>query len=351
MSINSEHFSEFEKEGEQIPVIISKNRTSAKSSSEARVPVRKILKRNNVLLQALELPVVINLNPRSIYNKKDDFKKILEQYEGDLIAISESWNRDNLPLDELLQLENYRVISNVKQREFRGGKPALIINEEKYHIKELCPNPITVPIGVEAVWAIITNKKVNPKSKVKYIAVSAIYYRGPKSTKKQELFDHIADTYHYLCSNYGAGIEFIIAGDTNRLNLSPILSLSPELQQVVKVPTRLNPNRILDPIITTLKEYYCEPQTKPPINPDCATTGKPSDHLVVLWEPMRDTQHIQPRQYRTLETRPINFLGLQKFSNWVENYDWFDLYKCKGGNNKAVFLQNILLKKYCQTPG
>jgi hypothetical protein len=61
----------------------------------------------------------------------------------------------------LLQLENYRVISNVKQRDFKGGKPAIIINEEKYHIKALCPEPITVPIGVEAVWALITHKKKN----------------------------------------------------------------------------------------------------------------------------------------------------------------------------------------------
>ena len=46
-------------------------------------------------------------------------------------------------------------------------------------------NPITVSICVEAVGAIITNKKVNPKSKIKYIAVSSIYYRGSKSTKNR----------------------------------------------------------------------------------------------------------------------------------------------------------------------
>ena len=107
-----------------------------------------------------------------------------------------------------------------------------------------------------------------------YIALCALYYRGPKSTTKQELFDHNGSTCHYLCSKYGHGIDFIIAGDTNRLNLSPILNLSPNLQQVVKVPTRLNPDRTLDPIITTLGKYYCEPITKPPLNPDVGTTGK-----------------------------------------------------------------------------
>ena len=332
--------------GFKIPIIIFQQRTSAKLSSETRIPVRKTIKRSNIILQAIELPVVINLNPRSIYNKTEDLKILLEQYEGDVMTISESWERDNLPLNELLELEKYRVISNVKQRDFRGGKPALIINEDKYHIKELCPDPITVPIGVEAVWAIITHKQASPRSKVKYIAVGSIYYRGPKSTKKQELFDHIADTFHYLCSKYGSGIDFIIAGDTNRLNLSPILNLSPELQQVVKVPTRLNPDRILDPIITTLKQFYCEPTTKPPINPNSSQTGKPSDHLVVLWEPLGALQQIQARKYRTLETRPIDFSGLQKFSSWIENYNWTTFYKSNGANNKAYILQNLLLEKY-----
>ena len=75
-------------EGWQIPVHISQHRTSARLNSEARVPVRKTLRRNNVVLQAMELPVVLNINPRSIYNKTEDFKLLVEQYEGDVICIS-----------------------------------------------------------------------------------------------------------------------------------------------------------------------------------------------------------------------------------------------------------------------
>ena len=333
-------------EGAQIPVHISQQRTRTKCNFEARIPVRKTVRRQNSVLQALELPVVLNINPRSMYNKADDFKLLLEQYEADVVCVSESWERENFSLGQLLQLDKYRIISNVKQRDFQGGKPAILINEEKYHIKELCPEPVTVPIGVEAVWALITHKNKSPKSKVKYIAISSIYYRGPKSTKKKELFDHIADTYHYLCSKYGTGIDFVIAGDTNRLNLSPILNLSPDLQQVVKVPTRLNPDRILDPIITTLKKYYCDPVTKPPVNPNSSKSGKPSDHLVVVWKPISSNMDILPRKYRAIETRPINFSGLQKFSTWIENYSWMDLYKCQNANLKAEIFQNTLLEKY-----
>ena len=332
--------------GEKIPVQISQCRTRAKFNFEVRIPVRKTLRRNNVVLQAIELPVVMNINPRSIYNKADQFKLLLEQYEADVVLVSESWERENYTLKQLLQLENFKVLTNVKQREFKGGKPAILVNEEKYHVKELCPDPITVPIGVEAVWALLTFKQKNPQNKVKYIAVGAIYYRGPKSTKKQELFDHISDTFHYLCSKYGSGIDFIIGGDTNRLNLSPILNLSPDLQQVVKVPTRLNPDRLLDPIITTLKKFYCEPVTKPPINPNTSKSGKPSDHLVVIMKPVSNTLEIPPRLYRKVETRPINIVGLQKFAHWIENHNWHELFKCSDINRKTEFFQNILLSKY-----
>ena len=178
--------------------------------------------------------------------------------------LSETWDRVTQPLENLINLENYRVITSPNPRNFRGGKPALVINEEKFHIKPLNPEPITVPDGVEAVWALITPKNSKQTNQFNHIAVAAIYYRGPKSTKKEELFDHIAKTYHFLMAKYGTGLQFIIAGDTNRLNLKPILNLSPSLKQLVTTPTRLNPDAILDPIITTICRSITYPQSQGP---------------------------------------------------------------------------------------
>ena len=251
--------------GCSIPVHISNFRSEYPNLQPKRAPVRKTIVRNNLLLQSMELPVVMNINPRSIYNKTEEFQLLLDQYQAEVICMSESWERSNLPLDKLLKLDNFKIISNVKQRDFRGGKPAILVNEEKYYVKSLCPEPITVPIGVECVWSLITPRKSSVRSRIKYIAVAAIYYRGPKSTKKKEMFDHIAETFHFLSSKYGSQLHFIIAGDTNRLNLKPITNLSPNLHQLVKVPTRLNPDRILDPIISTLGKWYNEPVTKPQI--------------------------------------------------------------------------------------
>ena len=58
----------------------------------------------------------------------------------------------------------------------------------QFHIKKINPEPITVPEGAEAVWALLTPKTGKTKGFIKHIAVAAIYYRGPKSTKKAGTF-------------------------------------------------------------------------------------------------------------------------------------------------------------------
>ena len=120
--------------GLSIPVHISEYRSQIPNKEPRRKPVLQTIRRNNAILQSMELPVIMNLNPRSIYNKTDEFLELLEQYSPQVITISESWERENLSLQELLQLENYKIITNVKQRDFKGGKPAIIINKEKIYI-------------------------------------------------------------------------------------------------------------------------------------------------------------------------------------------------------------------------
>ena len=287
--------------------------------------MRKTVRRNNLFLQAIELPTVMNLNPRSIYNKSEEFPLLLDQYNVDVAVISESWQRDDLSLSQLLQLDDYQIFSNVKERDFKGGKPAILVKSEKYNVKPLCPEVITVPVGVEAVWALITPKSRNPRNLIKYIAVCAIYYRGPKSTNKALLFDHIAESYHLLTAKYGSKLQFIIAGDTNRLNLSPILALSPHFKQVVKVFTRLNPESILDTIITSMSKFYQDPVTKPPINNNTGN-GKPSDHLVVIMEPITSVLECPPRVYRTVEYRPLTDSGVLRFGAWLGEQSWNGIY-------------------------
>ena len=334
--------------GDFIPVHISYNRSPSSYNpgvSDRGKPVRVTVRRNNRVFQAISLPVVININPCSIYNKCEEFSLLLEQYNADIICISESFEREKLPLQEVLDLENYEIISMVKRRDFKGGNPAILVNRQKYTVKKICPDPITVPVGVEAIWALVSPIN-NLSKKFKNIAICYLYYRGPKSTKKQELFDHVAETFHYLSARFGTNMEFIIAGDTNRLNLSPILNLSPRLEQKVKVPTRLNPDVTLDPIITTLGKYYLDAVTKPPINPDNADTGRPSDHLVVLMRPLSASLPVPPRVYKTVKTQPITESGLQLFRTWIEEQRWLEVYSCSDVDKKAAKFQAMIMDSF-----
>ena len=67
-------------------------------------------------MQALSLPTLCNINPRSIYNKIDEFHEFVKEEQVDVIFISESWEREHLSLDKMIHLEDFVTISNVSQR-------------------------------------------------------------------------------------------------------------------------------------------------------------------------------------------------------------------------------------------
>ena len=287
----------------------------------------------------MQLPVIANLNPRSIYNKREEFKIMMEQLDISLCFISESWDRDNLGLEEVLQMDGFRVIKNVLQRPGKGGKPALVVSEKNYHIKELCPDVVTVPPNIEAVWALLTPKAGGSKANIKHIAVCSYYYT--QKTKRSEFIDHISEAFNILSAKYGPGLHFILAGDTNRLNLKSILNLSPRLKQLVKVPTRNNPDAILDTIISTLGIYYQDPFTVPPLDSDSNTQGKHSDYLIVLMKPI-NAKEPKKKVFKTVTFRPLPESGLFQFGVWLRSQKWESIYGATNAHDKAKNLQNLL---------
>ena len=85
-------------------------------------------------MQALQLPTCANINPRSLYNCVEEFKTYVEEEDIDEAFVSETWERELKPLQELIKIANYTVVSNVYQRKGVGGRPALVINHEKFNI-------------------------------------------------------------------------------------------------------------------------------------------------------------------------------------------------------------------------
>ena len=95
----------------------------------------------------------------------DEFHTFMEEEEVDILFMSESWERENLKLDQLIHLENHTVISNVYQRAGKGGRPALVVNNEKYHVQDITNTLVNVKWGVEAVWCLVTPKDVSKDCK------------------------------------------------------------------------------------------------------------------------------------------------------------------------------------------
>ena len=122
--------------------------------------------------------------------------------------------------------------------------------------------------------------------------------------------DHIAETYNFLNAKYGKGTYCILGRDTNDMKLDAILDLSPNLKSVVTKPTRLNPDHILDNIITDLSKWYQTPQCLPPLDADPGSGGKPSDHLIVVFEPISVVNNKPARSTREVLVRPMELISL-----------------------------------------
>ena len=307
------------------------------------------MKRNNKLFQASELPIIANMNPRSVYNKVDEFCAFIKEESVDLLAMSESWEREGEQLDQVIQLDDFTIISNVHQRRGVGGRPALFVNNKKYHVKDITNTLVNVKWGVEAVWCIITPKNISKESKIQRIACAAIYSK-PGSKHKSDLLDHISDAFNVLSAKYGNGLFFCIAGDTNELKLEPILSLTPNFVQVVNKPTRIDPvsgrEDILDPIITTLAPFYQEPQCLDPLDPDPDKNGKKSDHRIVLFKPISSLEQRVTRQTRSIKVRPITQSGIENMRNWFMEQTWKNVFEAETSHKKAEIFQNTLMEQF-----
>ena len=300
---------------------------------------------SSIVSQAFDLPRVLNLNPRSIYNKSEEFCTFVKEEAVDITCMSESWEREELTLDELIELDDVEIISNVHQRRGKGGRPAIIVNTNKFSVENLTNTTVTIPWGVEIVWAVLTPKNVTNASSIQKIVVASIYCK-PDSRKKTMLLDHIAEVYNLLSAKYKRGLHWILCGDTNDLKLDQILMLNANFRQVVQNPTRMNPPRLLDPIITTLSKFYQTPKCLPPLDPDPDCDGKPSDHLMVLMIPISVTNNKPARIIRKVTFRPFSKLGLLKMQQWLEKEDWAKVTQEESAHSKAEVLQNLLMSKY-----
>ena len=165
-----------------------------------------MIKRSNKSFHALNLPVIANINPRSVYNKIQEFHTFVELEEVDLVFMSESWEREEKTLNEIIHLKDHAIVSNVFQRKGKGGRPAIIVNKNKFSVQNLTNTLINIKWGIEVVWCLLTPTNSTPSSKIQKIACASVYCK-PGSKHKTDLQDHMAEAYNILSTKYQRGLH------------------------------------------------------------------------------------------------------------------------------------------------
>ena len=158
------------------------------------------------------------------------------------------------------------------------------------------------------------------------------------------LLDYISDVYNAMSRKFSEGTYWIIAGDTNELKLDAILNLTPHMHQAVQSPTRLNPPRLLDPILTTLSKFYQIPECQRPLDADPGTGGAPSDHLCVKFSPLTVLKNKPARKKRKVKIRPMPESKYNNFEKWLKEQTWENVTNVETVDEQAEALQSMSLE-------
>ena len=121
------------------------------------------------------------------------------------------------------------------------------------------------------------------------------------------------------------------------------MNLDDRMKQIVKTPTRLNPDEILDPIITSLSTYYQTPVCLPPLGADDGITQ--SDHLTVIAEPLTAINNKPARVIKKVNVRRLPQSGKDQMRAWISLESWDEVIAAESAHEKAVILQSILMEK------
>jgi hypothetical protein len=174
-----------------------------------------------------------HLNVRSLKNKIDQIRLMLQDQPLDVFAVSETWLNTNIS-DSEVAIPNYKLYR--KDRATRGGGVALYVNSLIDH--ELCTDHTGVS-NTEVIWV-----KISPKYH-KALHVAAVY-RPPSAD--ETYFEHLLDNFEKVMTG---DKDVVILGDFNfDFVLNEGLSSNPahyieellNCTQLVHEPTRVTAN-------------------------------------------------------------------------------------------------------------
>ena len=188
---------------------------------------------------------------------------------------------------------------------------------------------------------------MTPNSKeidtIKKILVGGIYI-SPRSQYKQESIDHIIETMFYVQTQYEFQVRFLIGGDFNKVNIQDIFESNGALQQICNVNTRNNST--LEFVITDMATLFHPPTIMDPLKQDENTTGKPSDHNVVVVAPRTDINFKIERHKTKIQIRAKPESNKAAFMLDIGTHQWNEVSCIEGSHEKAQAFHETITTKY-----
>ena len=290
---------------------------------------------------AQSLPKIMVANHRSVFPKFQHLIDELIECDVQVGIHTEIWesnenNEHKNKIEEALEIHGIVYISNPRPKR-RGGGAAITLSDQKNRFS-LSKLPIHVPPDLEVCWGLV---KPRTPGSIKEIVICA-FYCPPRSKKKTKLVEHISTSYYSLRTTY-PGCAFICGGDKNDLNVKLLLNINSNFHQIVTKPT--HKKSVLDVIVTDIGHLYCEPITRPPLLPDNADHGVPSDHLVVHASPLSSCSKPSKRTTITKTCRPLTTLAKQNLAAWIQNESWDQVLEATDPSSMVDIFSTLVRNK------
>ena len=274
--------------------------------------------------QFSSLPIIYSTNARSAFPKWNDLTQRLQNSRIDLAQISETWQdikkKDhNDKIDILENTLGYKWYSFARPKYkddgslTGGGGTAVVVNSRNWLSEHL--DEIIVPQGLEVVWV-----KVAPRyPSVLKLLISCGIYSKPNSRRKNLLSDHLSMNYYLLKTKY-PDAKFIFLGDFNCYKPDVLLSLSPQLRQLVHHNTY--GDKPIDLIVTDMHTLYHPPAICQHLLPDNPDNAAPSDHLGNLLLPRTVRGVHTKRITKSITIRPFTDSQISAIGRWIASQSW-----------------------------
>ena len=234
-------------------------------------------------------------------------------YKPNLILITESWLKSNIP-NSVLKIEQYRIIRNDRKYKKGGGVCAFLKSNIPYKIENITNMPPKINLLVFTI------------ENITYILI----YIPPNllSEEFSEIINFLIQTYDQHL-NENPDKKIILLGDFNKINTTN-LELHHNLCNIIKEPTRKE--AILDMCFIFEKDE--------------------NQYNIVVREPLSSSDHNIINIFKTKENinvkmgfrtvLDLRYSKIEAVKNQINQIDWTDIYELDNIEDKTEYFYTTL---------